>query len=69
MWLQARFSFRNSSAAGKEIKRFYYLDMKKCLDESEDRYDATVPVPEARKIKTDFNRKVLLDLSTRRGLE
>ena len=51
---------------GKEIKRFYYLDMKKCLDDSEDRYDAIVPVPEDRKIKTDFDRKVLLDLSTRK---
>lgn len=50
---------------GKEIKRFYYLDMKKCLDDNEDRYDAIVPVPEDRKVKTDFNRKVLLDLSTK----
>lgn len=49
----------------KEIKRFYYLDMKKCLDDNEDRYDAIVPVPEDRKVKTDFNRKVLLDLSTK----
>ena len=50
---------------GKEIKRFYYLDMKKCLDDNEDRYDAIVPVPEDRKVKTDFDRKVLLDLSTK----
>ena len=50
---------------GKKIKRFYYLDMKKCLDDNEDRYDAIVPVPEDRKVKTDFNRKVLLDLSTK----
>lgn len=50
---------------GKDIKRFYYLDMKKCLDDSEDRYDAILPVPEDRRIKTDFNRKVVLDLSTR----
>ena len=50
---------------GKEIKRFYYLDMKKCLDDKEDRYDAIVPVPEDRKVKTDFDRKVLLDLSTK----
>ncbi len=50
---------------GKEIKRFYYLDMKKCLDESEDRYDAVIPVPEDKKVKTDFDRTVLLDLSTK----
>lgn len=50
---------------GKVIKRFYYLDMKFCLDESQDRYDAVVAVPEDKKVKTDFDRKVLLDLSTR----
>ena len=50
---------------GKVIKRFYYLDMKLCLDESQDRYDAIVAVPEDKKVKTDFDRTVLLDLSTR----
>lgn len=50
---------------GKEIKRFYYLDIKKCLDDNEDRYDAILPVPEDRRIKTDFDRKILLDLSAR----
>lgn len=50
---------------GKEIKVFYYLDIKKCLNEAEDRYDAVVVVPEDRKAKTDFDRVVTLDLSTR----
>lgn len=50
---------------GKEIKRFYYLDIKKCLDESEDRVDAVIAVPRDRKIKTNFDRDVVLDLSTR----
>lgn len=50
---------------GKEIKRFYYLDIKKCLDESEDRVDAVFAVPSDRKIKTNFDRDVVLDLSTR----
>lgn len=50
---------------GKEIKRFYYLDLKKCLDESEDRVDAVIAVPSDRKIKTNFDRDVVLDLSTR----
>ena len=48
---------------GKKIKRYYYLDIKKCLDESEDRYDAVISVPEDRKIKYDFDRKIKLDLS------
>ena len=50
---------------GKDIKRFYYLDIKKCLDDNEDRYDAILPVPKDRRIKTDFDRKIVLDLSTR----
>lgn len=50
---------------GKEIKRFYYLDIKKCLDENEDRFDAVVAVPSDRKIKKNFDRDVVLDLSTR----
>ena len=50
---------------GKEIKRYYYLDIKKCLDESEDRVDAVIAVPNDRKIKTNFDRDVVLDLSTR----
>lgn len=50
---------------GKSIKRFYYLDIKKCLDESEDREDAVFSVPADRKIKTNFDRDVILDLSTR----
>lgn len=50
---------------GKEIKRFYYLDIKKCLDENEDRFDAVIAVPSDRKIKTNFDRDIILDLSTR----
>lgn len=50
---------------GKEIKRFYYLDIKKCLDENEDRFDAVIAVPSDRKIKTNFDRDIVLDLSTR----
>lgn len=50
---------------GKKIKRFYYLDIKKCLDENEDRVDAVIAVPNDRIIKTNFDRDVVLDLSTR----
>ena len=38
--------------------------IKKCLDDNEDRYDAILPVPDDRRIKTDFDRKIVLDLST-----
>lgn len=48
---------------GKEIERYYYLYMEKCMDENEDRYDAVLPVPADRKIKENFDRDVKLDLS------
>ena len=50
---------------GQDIKRYYYLDIKKCLDASEDREDAVLSVPEDRKIKANFDRDVVLDLSTK----
>lgn len=50
---------------GKSIERFYYLDMEKCLDESEDRVDAVVAVPKDKKVKENFDRDVVLDLSER----
>lgn len=48
---------------GKEIERYYYLSMEKCMDEDEDRLDAVLPVPADRKIKENFDRDVKLDLS------
>lgn len=48
---------------GKEIKRFYYLSMKDCLDESMDRQDAVVAVPEDKKVKSNFDRDIVIDLS------
>lgn len=50
---------------GKDIKRYYYLDINKCLDENEDREDAVLSVPEDRKIKENIGRDIKLDLSTR----
>lgn len=50
---------------GKNIKRFYYLDIRKCLDASQDREDAVISVPADRQIKTNFDRDIVLDLSTR----
>ena len=48
----------------KPLKRWYYLDIRKALDPSEDRIDAVVGVPEDRILRSDFGRKVDLDLST-----
>ena len=49
---------------GKEIERFYYMDIRKCLDPMEDRLDAVVSVPSTKKITSDFGRKIELDLTT-----
>lgn len=47
----------------KKVKRWFYIDIRKALDLSVDREEAIVGVPEDRVIRTDFDRKILLDLS------
>ena len=56
---------RTRTDKGKEIERYYYLDIRKCLNEGEDRVDAVVAVPADRRLKENFDRDVVLDLSTR----
>lgn len=46
------------------IKRFYYLDIKKCLNPDADRLDVIVSVSEKKQRTTDIGRTVTLDLST-----
>ena len=47
------------------IKRFYYLDIKKCLDPEIDRLSAIKSVSEKKQLTTDIGRVVTLDLSTK----
>jgi hypothetical protein len=47
------------------IKRFYYLDIRKCLDPSADRLDAIISISEKKQLTSDIGRTVTLDLSTR----
>lgn len=49
----------------KRIRRWYYLDINKALDDPAARDDAIASVPEDRKLRSDFGRKVDVDLSTR----
>ncbi len=49
---------------GKKTDRYYYLDIRKCLDENADRMDAVISVPPNRIVTSDFGRKIELDLST-----
>ena len=48
----------------KLVKRWFYVDIRKAMNPSEDRENAIVSVPEDRRIKSDFDRKIDLDLST-----
>ena len=49
---------------GNDILRHYYLDIEACLRPGDDREDAVVSVPKDRVVRSDFGRKVDLDLST-----
>ena len=48
----------------EEIRRLYYLDIAKCVQNGEDRIEAVLSIPAERKITSDFGRRVELDLST-----
>ncbi len=48
----------------KLVKRWFYIDIRKAMNSAEDRENAIVSVPEDRRIKSDFDRKIDLDLST-----
>lgn len=50
---------------GKEIDRYYYLDIEKALDPNADDEDVVISVPATKKITSDFGRKIEMDLSTR----
>ncbi len=48
----------------KPIDRWFYFDIRKCLDPSIEREEAIISVPEDRVVRSDFNRKIVQDLST-----
>ena len=49
---------------GGRIKRWYYIDMLKAMDPTEDRESSVISVPESKRITRDFGRQTVLDLST-----
>ena len=50
---------------GKEIDRYYYLDIEKAIDPSADDEDVVVSVPSTKQVTSDFGRKIESDLSTK----
>ncbi|WP_328846443.1 GmrSD restriction endonuclease domain-containing protein [Streptomyces sp. NBC_00258] len=51
-------------ARNKNLRRWYYIDIAKAVGSPADRDDAVVSVPEERILKSNFARRVVLDLST-----
>lgn len=51
---------------GKEIDRYYYLNIEKALDPSADDEEVVISVPASRQITAEFGRKIETDLSTRK---
>ena len=48
---------------GKDIYRYYYIDIQKAMDESCDRLDAIFSVPENKIVTSEFGRKEDINLS------
>jgi hypothetical protein len=46
------------------IERVYFLDIARCLDADTDRFDAVLSLPPNRMRKSDFDRRIDLDVST-----
>lgn len=47
----------------KRVKRWFYIDIAKAIDEAVDREEAVIGVPEDRMERVDFGREIVLDLS------
>ena len=56
---------RTRTHRGTEVDRFYYLDIRKALAAGADIEEAIIGVPADRRIRTNFGRDIVLDLSTR----
>lgn len=51
----------------KSIQRYYYFDMAKMVEEDFDEDDAILSIPADRLVKSDFGRRIELDLRTPEG--
>ena len=62
--LRLRKPVRTRGQRGREVERWYYIDMQQALDENADRDEAVVSLPPDRQIKR-FGRNIVEDYSTR----
>lgn len=58
---------RTRTDKGKEIERYYYLDIEKALDPDADDEEVVISIPPTKQVTFDFGRKVEKDLSTRQN--
>lgn len=63
--LYSRHPVHTRTDKGKEIDRYYYLNIAKALNPESDDEEVVVSVPANRQITSDFGRKILTDLTTR----
>lgn len=63
--LYSRHPVHTRTDKGKEIDRYYYLNIAKALDPESDDEEVVVSVPANRQITSDFGRKISTDLTTR----
>lgn len=49
----------------KTIQRYYYLDIRKCLNPDADRLESIISVSEKKQLTENIGRDILLDLSTK----
>lgn len=49
---------------GKDIERYYYIDIQKAIDPTVDRIEAIMSVPASKVVTSNFGRDIDLDLST-----
>lgn len=63
--LYSRNVVETKTEKNEPIQRYYYLDIGACLNPQIDRIDAILSVPSDRQVRSDFGRRVELDLSSR----
>ncbi len=63
--LYCRNAVNTRTNKNKDIKRFYYLDIDKCLNSEFDREEAVLSIPEDKTVRSDFGRQIDLDLSAK----
>ena len=62
--LYSRKPVNTTTDKGDKIKRYYYINIEKAIDKTEDRLEAIISVPENRIVTSNFGRTVELDVSS-----